>query len=81
MRGYKSVWQSGWLPPHTHTHPHALVQARLPDWPKFCVFKKVFGQLFEDYLVFGKMLSLIWQCLCSLAIFHCNKHPNIDEIR
>ena len=56
MRGYKSVWQSGWLPPHTHTHPHALVQARLPDWPKFCVFKKVFGQLFVDYLVFGTHL-------------------------
>ena len=48
----------------------------LPFWQKL----KVFGKFLRVYLVFGKVLSLLWHnFLCYWAFFYSSKSPNVEK--
>ena len=50
-------------------------------WRNFATLAKilnVFAIFLRVYLVFGKMLSLLWQFFCYWANLHCGKLPQIE---
>ena len=55
----------------------------LPVWPDLTKFRhfgtilKVLGKLLKLYLVFGKILILLWQKICYWASFYSCRCPNI----